>query len=146
LTPRGIQRTKLLAQALEQMEISFDAVLSSPLLRAKQTAEIVVRGMQLPATLKLTESLSPSGSMEKLVREITSIRPVPDNVLLVGHEPYLSSFISLLCAGGTGLLLTLKKGGLCRLEVDRLICAQCATLEWLLPPRLLDFKPPKRKA
>jgi phosphohistidine phosphatase len=146
LTPRGIQRTKLLTHALRQMEISFDAVLSSPLLRAKETAEIVVRGMHLPATLKLTDSLAPSGSMESLVHEITAIRPIPDNALLVGHEPYLSGFISLLCTGGTELSLTMKKGGLCRLEVESPSCSRCAVLEWLMPPRLLGFNPPKRKS
>jgi phosphohistidine phosphatase SixA len=62
-------------------------------------------------------------------------------VLLVGHEPYLSAFIALLCAGGEPLSVTLKKGGLCRLEVERLRCGRCASLEWLLPPRLLEGQP-----
>ncbi|MGD0614137.1 MAG: phosphoglycerate mutase family protein, partial [Verrucomicrobiota bacterium] len=47
LTPKGIQRTKLLAHALRQMEVSFDAVFSSPLARARETAEIVARGLPL---------------------------------------------------------------------------------------------------
>ena len=146
LTPRGIQRTKQLAHALRQMEISFEAVLTSPLARAKETAEIVVRGMRLETKPKLVDHLTPSGSMEKLVHEIACLRPVPENVLLVGHEPYLSGFISLLCTGGPGLSLALKKGGLCRLEVEVPSCAQCATLEWLLQPRLLGSKPTKRSS
>jgi phosphohistidine phosphatase SixA len=67
-------------------------------------------------------------------------------VLLVGHEPYLSGLISLLCTGGPDLALTMKKGGLCRLGVEVLSCGQCATLEWLLSPRVLGLKGSKRAA
>jgi phosphohistidine phosphatase len=145
LTPKGIQRTKQLAHTLREMEISFDVVLTSPLIRARQTAEIVARGIRPERKLELTEYLAPSGSMEKLVEEINIIRPVPDDVLLVGHEPYLSLFISLLCVGGTDLPVRMKKGALCRLEVDVLSCGRCAILEWLLQPRLIGVKPAKRK-
>jgi phosphohistidine phosphatase len=145
LTPKGIQRAKLLANALQQMEISFDAILSSPLKRAVETAEIVARNLDMEDRLHLSDCLSPAGDMEKLVLEINTLRPVPEAVLLVGHEPYLSRFISLLCTGGPGLALMMKKGALCRLETGRLTCAKCAELEWLLQPRLLGFVPPKRK-
>jgi phosphohistidine phosphatase len=146
LTPKGLQRTKLLAHALRQMEISFDAILSSPLTRAVETAEIVARSLQLEDRLQFSDCLAPSGSMEKLVLELNTLRPAPKAALLVGHEPYLSGFISLLCTGGPALPLILKKGALCRLEIGLLTCARCAELEWLLQPRLLGFKPPKRKA
>jgi len=143
LTPKGIQRTKQLAHTLRQMETSFDAILSSPLTRARQTAEIIARGLQLPDKLKLTDHLSPSGSMEKLVEQINGLHPAPEDVLLSGHEPYLSAFISLLCVGGLDLAVKMKKGALCRLEVDVLSCGRCATLEWLLQPRMLGAKPAK---
>jgi phosphohistidine phosphatase SixA len=126
------------------MEISFDVALSSPLVRARETAELVIRGLDFTGKLELTDSLSPFGNMENLVSLLNTLRPVPENVLLVGHEPYLSGFLSLLCTGGPGLSLAMKKGGLCRLEVEAPSCGKCATLEWLLPPRLLGLKPSKR--
>jgi phosphohistidine phosphatase len=146
LTPKGIQRTKQLAHALQQMEISFEVVLSSPLTRANETAETVIRGLDFTGKLELTDSLSPFGSMENLVSQLNTLRPVPENVLLVGHEPYLSGFISLLCTGGPGLALTMKKGALCRLEVESPTCGKCATLEWLLPTRVLGLRPSRRKS
>ena len=146
LTPKGIQRIKNLAHALRQMEVLIDAVLSSPLARARETAEIVARGLQLENNPEWTDALLPSGGMDALVGQINAKHPVPQSVLLVGHEPYLSGFVSLLCAGGPGLPIEFKKGALCRLEVDALSCAKCAVLEWLLPPRLLGFKAPKRKS
>jgi phosphohistidine phosphatase len=144
LTPKGIQRTKQLAHTLREMEISFDVILTSPLTRARQTAEIVARGVRPQTKPELTDYLTPSGNMEKLVEEINVIRPVPEVVLLVGHEPYLSCFISLLCVGGTDLPVRMKKGALCRLEVEALSCSRCAILEWLLQPRLFGMKPAKR--
>jgi phosphohistidine phosphatase len=138
LTPRGIQRTRQLAHALDVMGIHFDRILSSPLVRAKQTAEIVGRRMKQP--VELTDALTPSGNMKALVEQIGAIRPVPENVVLVGHEPYLSGFISLLCIGGPDLPIRLKKGALCRLEVERLACGRCAMLEWLVQPRLFNEK------
>jgi phosphohistidine phosphatase len=145
LTPKGIQRTKQLAHVLREMEISFDAVLTSPLTRARETAEIVARGLKLDTKVQLSEHLTPSGSMEELVHQVNTIRPAPKNVVLVGHEPYLSGFISLLCTGGPGLPMVFKKGALCRLEVEVLNCGKCATLDWLLQPRVIGFNPPKRK-
>ena len=144
LTPRGVQRTKQLAHALAQMEISFDFIVSSPLTRARETAEILIRGLEFAGQLELTDYLTPFGSMENLVQHLKILRPVPQSVLLVGHEPYLSGFISLLCTGGPGLALTMKKGALCRLEVESPSCGKCATLEWLVQPRVVGAKPAKR--
>jgi phosphohistidine phosphatase len=147
LTAKGVQRTKDLAHALRQLEISIDLVLSSPLTRARQTAEIIARGLRLrEKRLELTDHLAPSGSMQSLVERLHGVRSASDSVLLVGHEPYLSSLVSLLCIGGPGLPLALKKGGLCRLDVDEPSCGRCATLEWLFSPRLFDSRPPKRGA
>jgi len=145
LTSKGTQRTKFLAHALREMEIEFDTILSSPLARARQTAEIVAHGLRHEKAPQLTDHLAPSGSLEKLIGQIHGLHPAPAAVLLVGHEPYLSGLISLLCTGGPGLGLSLKKGAFCRLEVDALSCGQCAALEWLLPPRVIDLKPSKRE-
>jgi phosphohistidine phosphatase len=124
------------------METTFDVIFSSPLVRARETAEIVERGLRLHGRLELTEHLGPSGDMEKLVHQLNKVRPAPESILLVGHEPYLSSLISLLCTGGSHLSLTLKKGGLCRIKVESLSVARCASLEWLLSSRLIG---PKRR-
>jgi phosphohistidine phosphatase len=145
LTPKGIQRTKQLAHVLREMEITFDAVLSSPLTRARETAEILARGMKLQDNMRFSEHLAPSGSMEELVHQINTIRPAPKNVVLVGHEPYLSGFTSLLCTGAPGLPMVFKKGALCRLQVEVLSVGKCAMLDWLLQPRVIGFSPPKRK-
>ena len=135
LTPKGIKRTRQLANALRQMEITFDVILSSPLIRAQQTAEIVARSLGSEKQLRLVSQLAPDAALTDTLTLIESAGPKTNSLLLVGHEPNLSRLISLLCTGGTNLGLTLKKGGLCRLELTEVKSGPCATLEWLLSPR-----------
>ncbi len=142
LTPKGIKRTRQLANALRQMEISFDVILTSPLIRAHQTAEIVARSLGLEKQLRNASQLAPDHPLTDVVALIQGVPAKTQTLLLVGHEPGLSRLISLLCTGGTNLGLTLKKGGLCRLELSEVKSGPCATLEWLLSPRHFG---PKRK-
>ena len=142
LSPKGAQRTKLLAHTLRTWEVSFDVLWSSPLVRARQTAKIIEHGLRLHGRLEFTHHLAPGGDMEKLVAQLNAFRPAPESVLLVGHEPFLSEFISLLCTGGPQLTLGFKKGALCRLAVEKLSGSRCASLDWLLPPRLQRVKRP----
>jgi phosphohistidine phosphatase len=134
LTPKGIKRAKQLAHALRQLDVRVDIIWSSPLVRARHTAEIVARGLQVANALALTPHLAPAGEAAELIRQIQQHRPRPDAVLLVGHEPDLSRLVALLCAGGE-LQLAFKKSGLCRLDVETLRAGRCATLEWLVSPR-----------
>jgi phosphohistidine phosphatase len=144
LVPKGERKLCQLADALEALEISFDLILSSPYLRARQTAEIVAEALKSRKRLSLTEELTPSGSPKKLVEFIHRIQPSPENVLLVGHEPYLSEFISLLLVGNTSLSVLMKKGGLCKLSTDSLKADRCATLEWLLTPKIVASLPERQ--
>ena len=57
-------------------------------------------------------------------------------MLLVGHEPDLGRLISVLVTGKRGLAVAVKKGGLCKLEIGTLQYGRCATLQWLVPPKL----------
>lgn len=135
LTPKGIKRTRQLANALRQMGITFDAIYSSPFIRAQQTAEIIARSMMLEKQLRTTSQLAPDHALTEALALIESATSKAKAVLLVGHEPNFSQLISLLCTGGTSLSLSLKKGGLCRLELTAVKSGPCATLEWLLSPR-----------
>lgn len=135
LTRKGLKRTRELADGLREMGISFGVILSSPLVRARETAEIVARRLKLRKQLRLTPRLSPSGSYVDLMAEIRNARPRSEAILIVGHEPHLSGLISLLCTGSRSLGLTLKKGGLARLEVSSPKASRCASLEWLLTSR-----------
>jgi phosphohistidine phosphatase len=72
-----------------------------------------------------------------LVDEINEKYSGIENIALVGHEPYLSSLVSVLVAGDPNVSLNLKKGGICCLSIDALAYARCANLDWLLSPAQL---------
>ncbi len=135
LTPKGKQRLWRVAEAMEELELEFDAIVTSPFLRATQTAEIIAEAFELGKKLSSTEHLTPSGNPKLLLEYLNQLAPAPKNVLLVGHEPYLSQFIGLLVAGNTNAQVDLKKGALCKLEIETLRCGRCATLAWLLTPK-----------
>jgi phosphohistidine phosphatase len=133
LTKEGIDKMHQIAEAILATDLKFDLILSSPLVRAEQTARIVAD--ELDEEVTFTDHLSPDGNALELVREINDEKP--QRVLLVGHEPDLSRLISLLVSGNSDSSIELKKGGLCKMTVDRLVFSQCATLNWLLTPKQL---------
>lgn len=137
LTPKGEKQLRKTCAALRKLKLDFDLILSSPLVRAGQTAEIVAKELKLKKRLKFSDALKPGGDARKLVAELNHLKPAPENILLVGHEPDLSGLISLLITGGLDLRLDFKKGGLCKLDVDTLRAGKCATLAWLLTPKLM---------
>lgn len=137
LTPEGRDKLVRTARALGAMELEFDLVLSSPAVRARETAELVVKTLGTGRRIEVSEHLAPDGDWRRFVRDLAARRPGPENPLLVGHEPYLSNLASFLLTGGPGLDLVLKKGGYCRLGIGRLRAGRCAALELLLAPRLM---------
>jgi len=139
LLPKGARRLRRAAAAIEKMELSFDLVLSSPFLRARQTAEIVVKELKLKKQLRFSDALVPDGDFQALIGELNRLKPAPANLLLVGHEPHLSRFISLLVSGSAQAAIEMKKGGLCKLEVETLLVGQCAKLAWLLTPSQMEL-------
>ena len=133
LTKDGIRKMKEGAEGMRRLGIEFDRIATSPLLRARQTAEIAAKVFH--QEIEIWKSLDPSEDPRQL---IAALRKSNDkNVLLVGHEPHLSQFISVLISGGSDLQLEFKKGGLCKVTSDDLIYGRCATLHWLLAPSQL---------
>lgn len=135
LTAKGRRQLRRSAPAIQALAGSFDLILSSPYLRAKQTAEIVARELKLKRRLKFSQALTPGGSARNLMRQLSREKPLLEKVLLVGHEPDLSRLISLLTCGHQDLQMDFKKGGLCKLEAKELRAGKCAALCWLLTPK-----------
>jgi phosphohistidine phosphatase len=139
LTPKGKRKVWRVAAAMEALGLRFDAILSSPYVRARETAEIVAEAFNLAGALSFVSALTPGGSHEMLVRALRELKPRPEAVLLVGHEPHLSEFASLLVSGSARGVLVLKKAGLCKLFTDSLTAGRCAVLEYLLTPKQLEL-------
>jgi phosphohistidine phosphatase len=126
-----------IAKGLQASGLSYDLILSSPYLRAKQTAEIVTQVLSTPEGVMLAETLMPEGNPRQLIEALRTDHRERQDVLLVGHEPYLSRLISTLLTGGPNLSVVMKRGGLCALDVDTLRFGRCASLISLFSPRQL---------
>jgi phosphohistidine phosphatase len=137
LTDKGRKKMRQIAKALRHLGVEFDLILSSPYVRACETAEIVADVFKMKNKLFFSDHLIPEGNPELLIGEINEKHTV-DSLAIVGHEPHLSALIGLLIADTAKIEITLKKGGVCHLSADDLHHHDHrATLEWLLPPGIL---------
>lgn len=139
LTGRGERKLERVAEAMLAMELGFDRIVSSPYVRARQTAELIAKALREQKLLEFADVLTPGNPPRAVVEFLDSMKPVPDRVLMVGHEPNLSELISLLVAGDSSLAVAMKKGGLCKLSAEVLSPRRCATLEWLLTPKQMGL-------
>jgi phosphohistidine phosphatase len=130
LTKEGIAKMHVGARGVRRLGLRLDALLSSPLVRAHETAAIIAR--ELGLELQLAEKLAPGCDLAQLFALLGEYRGA-ERVMLVGHEPDFSSMIGAL-TGGSHVLM--KKGGLARIDIERLEQG-IGTLTWLLPPRVL---------
>jgi len=136
LTDKGIRKMNKIVKGLHQLDLKLDKILSSPYVRARDTAKILATEFQRANQLSFSDNLIPPANFEALVAEIHEKYDV-DNLALVGHEPMLSQFVSWLTTGDTKMNLILKKGGACCLSADNLYQDHRAELIWLLTPALM---------
>lgn len=138
LTAQGEQKMHCCALGMRALGLSFDTILCSPYVRARQTAEIVAQVFKLKsAKINFTNALVSDAPFEILLQEIRTDFPKSKNILLVGHEPHLSQCISSLLTNGNPFSIDLKKGGLCHLSWYPTEERGIAALNWLLTPSQL---------
>lgn len=136
LTPKGIKRMRKAANGLLSLSLPFDRILTSPFERARQTAQIVAEALHMQDRIEEIQELCPDRSVHDLLSGLAAYSD-KKNILLIGHEPLLSSTVSFLLSGNAGANIRLKKGGLCYLEVDNLPAKGGAVLNWALTPKQL---------
>jgi phosphohistidine phosphatase len=132
LSGKGERQVERLARLLKGSHFAPDAILTSPRLRALQTAEPVAAA--LGVELHVDERLALPLGLEQL-ESILVDAGEPERILLVGHDPDFSSLVALLCGAPS---VPLRKGALARIDVVRPLRPGGGTLRWLLPPDLLD--------
>jgi phosphohistidine phosphatase len=136
LTDKGKKKMRQIAKGLHTLGVDFDLILSSPYVRARETAEILADVFKTKTDVAFSENLIPMGDPDLLIAEINEKYSV-DSIALVGHEPHLTHLIGFLISESAGADINLKKGGVCSLSADDLHHARQATLEWLLTPGIL---------
>jgi phosphohistidine phosphatase len=133
LVPAGVKETLAVAKGMKRLGIRPDLVLSSSFTRARETAAIVAKVLGVLKKLEYSDHLTPDGSFSGLVQDLQSREGIED-ILLVGHEPFLGCLIGYWTLGRKEAFVSLKKSGLCRLETESIRNGRCAVLKWLMTP------------
>jgi phosphohistidine phosphatase len=136
LTPKGRKRMARIAEELHKLGYAFDWIVSSPLVRAAETAEIVAASQKPKPPVDVCAALTPGAPREDVLAFLAK-NPDRKRVMLVGHEPDLSALAGRLIGAGRDANLEFKKGGCCLIEYDGLPARYAGRLVWWLTPRAL---------
>jgi phosphohistidine phosphatase len=135
LTVAGEKEIVIISKALRKMGVRLDVILTSPLKRARQTADIVAIEFKAQNKLRQVRELAPEGNKNALYQSLSSLKE-GTSLLLVGHDPYLSELVSEVVTNDSSVRLDLKKGGIVRIRIIAAAPKLKGELRWLLTPRL----------
>jgi phosphohistidine phosphatase len=133
LTKRGEKRFRAVAEGLARMVKRPDALLTSPLPRARRTAEIAAAAW---GKIEVEEAVALAGGSYNELATALGRFPAESLVVIVGHEPDLSALLGRLLGSSRSERLTFKKGGAALLDIPGPL-ADGGSLVWYLPPRML---------
>jgi phosphohistidine phosphatase len=114
-------------------KIRFDIIATSPLIRAHETAEIVARTLGRKDRLTVWEELAPDGDPDTICYHAAQFG-ARATILIIGHEPSLSTLISRIISGDDTVSLVLAKGGLAKIRNFSFDTRPSGDLQWLLTP------------
>ncbi|MCI0412673.1 phosphohistidine phosphatase SixA [bacterium] len=132
LSEEGRRKMRDAAAGFARLELEIDAIYSSPLVRAVQTAEILARAISYSAKIETMQELAPGHSPESVGNRLRSLKK-SGNIVLSGHEPNCSELASFLSGGAQ---IEFKKGAICLIETES-TTAGSGILIWHLSPQVL---------
>ncbi len=137
LTGEGKRKLREVVAGMRALELPVDVVLSSPLRRAVETAEIVADGYAAKPEVEITPALAPGAGPDAVLAALAHVGR-PSGAVLVGHEPDLAALASTLLVGTPGLLhMGFRKAGLAGIVVASLPPRAAGALEFFLTPQQL---------
>jgi len=134
LSDDGASRMRKAARGLDRLGVTLDVVVTSPLVRAKQTAELVAGAMNPRPPIVTADSLTPDGNYQEIIADLEK-QGKRTRIAIVGHEPGIGEFAARLI--GSRHSIEFKKGAVCRIDVDALPPSGPGDLRWLLPTKIL---------
>lgn len=135
LTEEGKEEARLVANALKKLNVKPTFIVSSPLVRTRQTAEIVKEVLGIEGELKIADGLAPGGRASEVFKNLKKLPPFED-IFLVGHEPDIGRISADLMLAGPEVMLPFKKAAVIRVDVQDLPPSWPGTLKWFLNPKI----------
>lgn len=134
LTSRGIDKMREAARGFASLDPGIEVIVTSPLVRARHTSEIVLAELAPAPAHEVLEELAPGHSPADLAEALDRYQS-KSTIALVGHEPDLGRFAAWLI--GSNKPIPFKKGGMACFEIADLRPGRTSTLVWLATPRML---------
>ncbi|MEK6630984.1 MAG: histidine phosphatase family protein [Acidobacteriota bacterium] len=134
LTDEGIAQLRRQFKGLRELEPTIDAILTSPLVRATQTADLLASACDGKPPITVTAALRPDADASEILAELSAFVRA-SGVALVGHEPSIGVIAGAVL--GIRRPFPFKKGGVCRIDVNAFPPARPGELIWFLAPRVL---------
>jgi|WetSurMetagenome_2_1015567.scaffolds.fasta_scaffold629486_1 phosphohistidine phosphatase len=138
LTNEGISKMKQIAAGLVRLEHVPEIILSSPLVRARQTTDILLQAFGKEVESEIFPALALEGARRELYRKIGSLgKKQIKRLMMVGHQPSLGEIAGEIAFGSSENFIELKKGGVCTMELESALGAPKGILVDLLTPAIL---------
>jgi len=134
LTDRGMARLRKEARGLARLGVTLDIVVTSPLVRTRQTAEIVAAAFDPRPHVVLSDAMAPGATFQAVMTELEK-HARKARIALVGHEPGIGELAARLV--GARQAIEFKKGAVCRIDVDALPPTSPGALRYFLPAKVL---------
>lgn len=132
LDKEGIEQCGHIGRLLAALDVQPDLVLSSPLKRATQTASLVANELGYESKIQIEPALRPTSSYDAF-REMLRHAAKLEAIIVVGHNPNLSRFLSLLVSNGSNdRWMEMKKGSVARVDYS----PKNSTLDWMITPKI----------
>ena len=138
LTDDGRAETRMMASALKKLNARPSIVVSSPLTRTRQTAEIIQEVLGVEGELKIADGLAPGGTSGEVFKNLKKLSPFED-LFLVGHEPDIGRLAADLMLAGPEVMIPFKKAAVIRVDVQDLPPSWPGTLKWFLTPKVANL-------
>jgi phosphohistidine phosphatase len=135
LTDEGRRKLREVLRVAERAGLNPDLMISSPYLRAVQTAEVAKDILRYKGTLSQTPALIPSSEPATVWQEVRTHRDA-SSIILVGHEPLLSQVVGYML-GAPALQVDLKKAAIVRIDLESFGAHPRGVLKWMLTPKLI---------
>lgn len=134
LTERGIQRFREEVAGLRTLDVAIQEVISSPLVRAKQTADLLAAGLDGKPVVRILKALEPGHSPTTVISQLAKLAR-RSKIAIVGHEPDLGELAAHLV--GASRPLPFRKGSVCRIDLESFTSRHAGSLIWFVTPKML---------
>ena len=131
LDEEGILQARYVGRLLANLDVQVDQIVSSPLKRARQTASLVANELAFESAVQIDDALRPDAEFEQFQTMLARYKKY-ESIMVVGHNPSLTEFLSKSISTGGATQVDFKKGAVAKVEMN----GRTGPVQWLVTPKI----------